>query len=349
MITTKSTKAEILDAYEALKEKFEQQSEQSPADEKVKKTVIEEEKKTVEKASSYSVENIVKSLAEINLHINNSLNDLSEKLKLESSKLSELKRAIEIEEKHLEEVRDIKIAADTLSLLIQEYETRKKEFEQEASEREKNFELQVKQKRDEWEKEQAVHESMVKERNEKIFTERKRESEEYEYNLTLARKKDKDAYEQKRASLERELEEKRISYEKEFSQREAYLSERESELEDLRNRVTAFDSLKEEAVRKAEESSTKEAEHRAKVKMDLFVKEKEGEIKLLEQKNSNLKELVEKQALQIEELSRQLADANNQVLSIATKAIEGASGAKTLNTVQEIAMEQARRANAQKS
>jgi hypothetical protein len=60
----------------------------------------------VEKASSYTVESIIKGLANVNIYVGNALTDLSRELTAEANKLTEI-RAITIETKHLEELHDI--------------------------------------------------------------------------------------------------------------------------------------------------------------------------------------------------------------------------------------------------
>ncbi len=61
----------------------------------------------------------------------------------EARKLEELRSAIQIEEKYIEEVQDIKISADALSLLIQEYDEKKSNFEKECREAEEQFNSEV--------------------------------------------------------------------------------------------------------------------------------------------------------------------------------------------------------------
>lgn len=56
----------------------------------------------------------------------------------------------------------------------------------------------------------------------------------------------------------------------------------------------------------------------------------------------NLEDAVARQQAQIEALEKQLADAKQQVQDIAVKAIEGASGARALSHINQIAMEQAK-------
>ncbi len=55
-----------------------------------------------------------------------------------------------------------------------------------------------------------------------------------------------------------------------------------------------------------------------------------------------LEDTVARQQEHIAALERQLAEAKQQVQDIAVKAIEGASGAKALSHINQIAMEQAK-------
>jgi hypothetical protein len=55
-----------------------------------------------------------------------------------------------------------------------------------------------------------------------------------------------------------------------------------------------------------------------------------------------LEHTVARQSAEIEILHKQLEDAKRQVQDIAVKAIEGASGAKALSHVNQIAIEQAK-------
>lgn len=347
-ISTKSSKAEILEAYEDLKSRLEETSSISACDEKSEQIVRVEEKKIVEKASSYTVDGIVKGLAELGLHVGKALTELSDKLIQEEFKLLEIKKAIEIETHNLEEVRDIKVVASALSLMVQEYESKKKALQDETKQAEELLDSTIQEKRKEWEKEQVLHAAAIKERDETAARERMREKEEYDYNLSIIRKKDKDSYEQKKVEQEKALKEAKETQEKALMNREAAIAEKEAEFSELKKKVENFENLLSESVKKAEKEATISAEQKAKTTAQLYDKEIEGQKKVFELKIQNLQELVDKQAAQIDNLTKQLAEANSQVLAIATKAIEGASGAKTLSTVQEIALEQAKQSKLQK-
>ena len=74
----------------------------------------------------------------------------------------------------------------------------------------------------------------------------------------------------------------------------------------------------------------------------LLKKDAETEKRVAELRIKTLDEMVERQSAQIEALEKQLADAKQQVQDIAVKAIEGASGARALSHINQIAMEQAK-------
>ena len=144
--------------------------------------ILLETKKTaeagiVEKASSYTVESIIKGLANVNIYVGNALTELSRELTAEANKLTEIREAISIETKHLEELHDIRLAADTLANLIQDHAQNKAAFEAESEEERTQFEAEMTAKRAEWKKEQEAYNSALKESEARLKKERERERE----------------------------------------------------------------------------------------------------------------------------------------------------------------------------
>ena len=76
--------------------------------------------------------------------------------------------------------------------------------------------------------------------------------------------------------------------------------------------------------------------------MLVLKKDAETEKRLAELKVGTLEDAVARQQTQIAAIEKQLAEAKQQVQDIAVKAIEGASGAKALSHINQIAMEQAK-------
>ena len=79
-----------------------------------------------------------------------------------------------------------------------------------------------------------------------------------------------------------------------------------------------------------------------------MAKEREADGRVSELRIKTLEESFARQTTQIAALQKQLDDAKQQVQDIALKAIEGASGARALSHVNQIAMEQAKTRSGQR-
>lgn len=300
----------------------------SPA-EKDKPTEMKKaaEKIVVEKASAYTVDNIIKGTADLNINLGKALSDLSGKLATEANKLAELQKAIEIQSARLKELHDMDVAAVSLKALLEAQSERRVSFDSEIAEKRAGFDAEMARKHDEWKREQIAHDVAVSERDSALKKSREREQEEYNYALALAKKKDTDA------SAIRE---------KEIAERLAVLASREKEFNEMKSRAERFPNELSDAVKKAEEAARASALKQADADAKLAAKEIEGDRRVSTLKVASLEEKIAAQAAQIEMLSKQLAAANTQVQDIAVKAIEGASGIKALAAVNEIALEQAK-------
>ncbi len=334
-LTMKNKKEDMLRQYKELLAKYKEK--QGVAEDIDKEPKEAAPKTIVEETAGYTVENIVKGLANLKLDLGKTLTDLSDKLIAETNRLSEIQQVIATESKNLEEIYDIKVAAETMATFIQTNEEKKKAFEEEMA-----------IMRGQWEKEQNGHELVVEERDASLKKEKEREAEEYAYNLALSRKKDKDAYEAEKAVLKKLLREEREAQEKKLAEREVAVAAQEAEIAELRTKAEAFPAELAKAVEKAKKETTALIEGQAKQKAELLAKEVEGKEKIAELKIKTLESTMAKQAVQIEYLSKQLNSATSQAQNIAVKVIEGASGVKALSAVNEIALEQAKNVGAKK-
>ena len=339
-LSTKSTKEEMLRAYNDLVARF--QEKQEDASERQTEVKRVAEASVVERASKYTVETIIKGLADLNIYVGKALNDLSRELTTEAGKLEEIREAIDIDTKNLEELHDIHLAADTLAGLIKDHHEKKAAFEVERAEAEQEFNFQMAEKKFEWKKEQEAYAAALKDNETRVKKEREREREEYEYNLALTRKKDVDAYEAQKAALLKTLEEERSKQERDLNNRETAVKTQEAEIADLRARVTGFPPELTAAVERAEKEANSRAETQARQEAQLLAKEIDGDKRVAQLKISALEESVARQVAQSEALTKKLDEANAKVEEIAVKAIEGASNARALTTINEIAMEQAK-------
>jgi uncharacterized coiled-coil protein SlyX len=199
------------------------------------------------------------------------------------------------------------------------------------------------QESEEWAREQNAHSLAIKERDERLKTERKRDAQEYKYNLDVERKLDAERYEQEKRDRYRELEASVTAKEQTWAERENAVAERERICQDLITEVKSLAEKLEAAIRQADQEGTEVARKEAKIRDDLLAKEEEGNERIAELKIESLQATIDNQAQQITSLSAQIDAIVKQSQSLAIKAIEGASHETSFQSIREIALEQAKR------
>ena len=322
-MSTRNTKNEILEAYNELLNKLKAQK---PVDRQAEKEKTEK-KQIVETAAQNSADSIVRSLADLKLAISKSLDNVEDQLIGEFKKLNNTRQAIEIEQKNLEEIHDIRAEADSLAALLQAQKEKKQAFEADIAQQRETFNDEMLEKKLAWKKEQDEVSRAQKEREEELKKARKREEEEYAYSLQLERKKDQDSYAEQKAAQEKALTEQKRVLEQQWSEREAALAARERELTELRQRVESFPQELAKAVADTEKTVTERLEFKYSYEAQMLAKETEGEQKLSQQTITSLQAKIKEQEEQIRQLTQKANEAGLQVQSIAIKAIEGASAA----------------------
>ncbi len=282
-------------------------------------------KETLEAASTYTVDNIVKGLADLQLEFGSIVNQLSEKLAKQNSKLDELNQAKEIATQNLQELQQIRIVADALDILTQEHREKLKTLEEDIASKREALEKEIAQKRKEWQKEQAENEAALQAYNELLAKQRSSETDEYQYKLETTRKLNTDAYESKKRNSEREIQETTQLKEKDWAQREKIIKERQPLFTEYQQKVAAFPNEMEEAVKKAREEAIKDTSQKAKVEADLFEKDWESTKQSYEVKIQSLEQTIQKQVEQIEGISAQLQTALKQAQDLAMRAFDGSA------------------------
>jgi hypothetical protein len=278
-----------------------------------------------------TVEGIVQRISGLGLEIARALSEVSAKLTDETQLLASVREAVALERKELERLHRIDIAATALDQMVQDYAREKQRLEAE-----------IVAQRATWEEESARTERERKEQEEALKKQRQREIEDYEYKKNLDRKKAQDKYDEEVRQIEKKNAEKQEALEKSWKQREAALKEQEEEISLLRKEAADFPARLQKEAAAAAAQARSETEMRLEQQTLVLRKDAEAEKRLGELRVKTLEELVARQQAQIAALEKQLADAKQQVQDIAVKAIEGASGAKALSHINQIAMEQAK-------
>ena len=278
-----------------------------------------------------SVEAVAQSISALSVQISKALAEVSDNLIAEVRRLATIREAVALESEELQRLHKIDIAATALDQLVQEYDSKRQELGAEIS-----------AGRAAWDAEVKARERAEKEYDENLKKQRQRETDEYEYKKTLDRKKTQDKYDEEMRALEKKNREKQEAVEKDWQERERAIKEWEEEYLRLQQEVGGFSSRLQADMERARSEAIQQTEQRFEQQGLLMTKEREADRRLAEFQVKTLEEAAARQTTQIAALQKQLDEAKQQVQDIAVKAIEGASGARALAHVNQIAMEQAK-------
>ncbi len=343
-INSKSTKAEILAAYKELeKEKKALISQAKSQPKPPTNTTPPKPKSQPATVKNSTMEQTIKTLQELQVNFGGAIASLSEQLIVEATSLQEIQTSINQEQEQLEELHQLdEIEEDTIDNLIQQYEENSKQFLEEYNQALENSDQEIGDLRKAWSKEKENHYRGIKQRNEARDKSKKREIEEYQYNLDLARDLDEAEYERSKQLLYKELEKTRQEQEKQWQEKEETIAKKEAEYATAKQKVTEFEEQLKAKVKQGAEEGKGIGTYQGKVKSDLRNKEIQGEKQNYQLRIQALESTIENQEARIHKLSEQLDMAQRQVQDLAVKAIEGSSNRKSFEAMKEIAMEQAK-------
>jgi hypothetical protein len=281
----------------------------------------EEDKQVVEKASTYTIESIVKGLADLQLNFGSAVEQLTAQLAVEAPKLQELQRAIRVETQHAKELRDIRIAADALDILIQEHRERMKAFETKSEQERLALEREIIQQRQEWEKEQIDFDAALKARQDLQKKEREQQEADYRYELERQHKIEADEYAGRKMLLEREIAEEGARKVSDWAAREKLLAEQQATVQQYKIQVESYPQELEKAIQKNRDESIREMNEAARGQAELFEKEQEADKEVAQLKIASLQATIDTQSVQLEQLSQQLQVSLKQVQELAARAV----------------------------
>lgn len=316
-VTMKSTKQQIFDAYqEALKKSQEMDAlKESPAD-KVEKARKEAVVANADKAVDSNI---------FNEEITKQYEDLKEAIAM---KKAELKDLYDIEAQVASLAAIINASKEKKYQLDEEYKDIKafQEEERKKAVEEKVQELEELQASIETVKEQI--QAVRREEISKVNKERKREEEEYAYNLKRERKKENDAWEDEKAAREKEIAIKEANA-------EAMLAEAESKVEELQTlkaKVDQIPTLIAEAETRGQEAGEKAAGKEYGYQKAMYEKEKDYEISKLQDQVDRLKEAKEDAETKAWQLQEKLDEAYAKMNALASDTVKANGAVKIVSS-----------------
>lgn len=330
-VSPTNTKTEIFEAYNELLKQMENQPSGQPKEVKEK----EERDNTVKTAISVNKEGIIKQIANLKLSLNADLEKVEDALVSESKKLTQVQAAITIQEQRLKDLYTINATADSVSAMLTLQKEKKEAFEKEIEQKRIQFDDEISTVRQKWEKDKSDSETLAKEEKDRLQKQRKRDEEEYAYNMELSRKKDTDQYELKKQILTKELADKKNSFEQEIKSREQAVIEAEQELIDLRTKAASYPKLLEQSIKEAVTESTEKLQTTYKYETQLKAKEYESDVKLRDQDIANLKSKIKDLEIQLVQFATKADQADKSAKDIAIKAIESSQNIRVVERTRD--------------
>ncbi|MEM9463142.1 MAG: hypothetical protein AAGF11_53870 [Myxococcota bacterium] len=264
------------------------------------------DRELVGRAAGYTVESIINSLAKLQLGFGSAVEAIASSLGEESSKLGELRRAIEVESERLEQLRGTVVAAEALAILKQDSAQRMAEFDEDAKEAREELEQEIAATREQWSQEQTEAETSASEFEALQTKDRTQAEEDHKYDRERQLKIESDENAVKRRELERRLADEEAAKVKDWTAREKVLDERAEEIGTLRTKVAGFETELEQAATKAREKAISSVNREAKFEVEMLDKEHDGNVKVFELKVQTLEERIERQAQLIADLNAKL-------------------------------------------
>ena len=363
-ISMKSTKKEILDAYqnvikenkllqsEITKLKTENRTLQNNLEkgltvQKVVQTTTQPVSKSPAVSSNgggyQSVESVVTAFENIKGNVGIAISGLSDNLTKEAANLAVLQEKSNEIESQLLELHQIEEAEeDTLSSIIQEYIEKSESFEKIIVQTEKQQLEAEEEAKKAYEEAEDLHNSTLSERKKEWQTSLDRENEAYHYELNLTRQQIKDEASQLAKARAEELATLKEEQEKEWALREKLLSEKEQSYDEATQKAEELPKKLDSETKRVYEKTKAIIQRENKLKSDLLAKENEGKKRIAERQIAALSSKIAHQDAQIKSLNTQLTGALKEAKELAIKAIDGASGAKSLAALREVAFEQSK-------
>lgn len=297
----KKTKPEILAEYEQLLSQLEELKYAS------KLTHQPDSRRTVDAARENTAEAISQSIMEIkktvaanleglSVKLNDSLSTLLNNILNEAKKFNELQQAIELSKSNLKTHYNIEVVAETIENLVNEYEIKRKQLENDFMAEKQKTQTEIDEKKRVW----------------------TREQEEYEYENNLKQKREDALYEEARAKKDKEL----LGREQNIKQQELEISQLKKQIEQMPDVLAKELAAKEKEV-------VKQLEHEQAVKIDGLNKDWSADKRLEEMKLQNLLDQLKKQDMEIVTLKKEAELANKKAQELAVKIVESGSRMKS--------------------
>lgn len=315
-ITMKSTKQEIMEAYEEAMKKIAET--EAGKDDPVAAAKAENDKKIIESADTVAEGSI------LNPAIISQYNDLKTAIQMKKEELNNL---YGIETKANSLVAIINAYKDKDTELKEKYNTKMKELDVSANERAEKLNNDIAAL------EQKKHDLIVatsveyEELKKELDKQRKREEEEYEYNLKRAHQIADDKWADEKTTREKELTEREAAVRAD----EAELAEKTSYIEELEKKVEEIPTIIQEATNAGIEKGKADANKSNAFEIRALKQQNDYNTQILKDKVDRLYTEVDSLKSEKADLQAKLDDAYAQMRELAAETVKSTGGVKILS------------------
>jgi hypothetical protein len=272
------------------------------------------ETEVLEAVTGLSLDSVSTTLASTQVEVQKSLADLSAKLVERMQLLKNVEEAIQLKQEELKQLYNIEAKEIELDDLQAEIAKQRELWEEEQARKAREFEEQRSERAKNW----------------------RREEEEYRYERSQQQRKLEDQFKQKMEEQEKANRNKQEQVEKNWAERESELKKRETEFAELKAKVEAFPEQLKKAENAAGIITGNSVKKEYETKATLAAKDLEMFQKLASQETASLRQALEKATGEITGLKSQLEQARSDVKEISGKALESASGRDALAAMQKL-------------
>lgn len=315
-INSKSTKTEILEAYQAMKEKLD-----------TLENMKDDPMKALAKNEAARVRDSAKAIIEkdiLNSEIVQSYMDLQ--------------KEIENKKESLKELYGIEAEANSMVALVNAHKEKevelKEKYDNKVKELDESFILKNNMLTEEIKSLQTQKENMIQELErkeqeymEKILVDRERDEEVYSYELERKRKKENDAWEDQKVVREKELTDREVA----ILARETAMSEREEYVQSLETKCASIPSLLEDAREEGVKKGKADADKSNAFEVRHINTKNEYEQKALVEKVARLEADLENERAISDGLQNKLDAAYAQMRELASETVKSTGGVKILS------------------
>ena len=298
----------------------------------------EHETQIKENTKDVTVETVKQKLSNASLSMRSALISIEDQLQQAADDLVKAREAVVLEEKTLEGLYGKEIIASTIKTMLDDHQDQMAVMRDERLKMQNEYAEAV-------EKRKLEAEEYAADRDQA----RQREEDGFNYNLQLRRRADEDKYNELRRQKDRLLQEKDELLQKCWKEREEKLALAEKELVDLRAKVAAFPTEVDAAVKKAEAIVGNTLKRTYEHQMEMIQTQTRAQLEIANAKTASLELQLKTANDTIAKQAIQLASSEEKVASIATKALESASGQQALAKVQEFAAQQGNNTTSRKA